>query len=868
MALACVAFGIATAGDLHAQPPYTIDVSVVGFGSVTKDPDQIDYADGTPVIVTAVPGTGYSFTSWSGDTTGTDNPFTVTLYANKSYTATFTINTYTLSYTAGAGGTISGTSPQFVDHGSNGTQVTAVPNANYHFVDWSDAVGTAVAHRDQRHRQPQRDREFRARYLLDQHQREPGGQRLGHQDPEQPSYNHGSSVDVQAVPNTGYAFTGWSGDTTGSTNPFTVILHENKTYTANFTPTYTLTTIVVGNGAVFKSPDQPNYNHGTSVQLTASAGLGYSFSAWSGDTTGTMNPFTKIMNGNKSYTATFTINTYTLSTSVVGSGSVNRNPSQATYNHGTSVQVTAVPGTGYSFTGWSGDTTGTMNPFDKIMNGNKSYTATFAINAYTLSTSVVGNGAVLKNPDQPTYNHGTSVQLTASAGLGYSFSAWSGDTTGTMNPFTKIMNGNKSYTATFTINTYTLSTSVVGNGAVIKTPDQPSYNHGTSVQLTASAGLGYSFSSWSGDTTGTMNPFTKIMNGNKSYTATFAINTYTLSTSVVGSGSVNRNPSQANYNHGTSVLVTAVPGSGYSFTGWSGDTTGTMNPFTKIMNGNKSYTATFAINTYTISTSVTPVSSGSVTKTPDQPSYNHGSSVDIEAVPGAAYTFSSWSGDTSGTDNPFTVILHENKSYTATFTLNTYVMFTSVSPVASGSVTKNPSQPTYNHGTSVIVTAVPNTGYSFGNWSGDTTGTMNPFTKIMNGNKSYTATFAINTYTLSTSVVGNGAVIKTPDQPTYNHGTSVQLNASAGLGYSFSAWSGDTTGHHEPVHQDHEREQELHRHLRDQHLHPVDLGGRDRLGEPEPRARPTYNHGTSVQLTAVPATGYSFSAGAGTPPAP
>ncbi len=135
-----------------------------------------------------------------------------------------------------------------------------------------------------------------------------------------------------------------------------------------------------------------------------------------------------------------------------------------------------------------------MNPFTKIMNGNKSYTATFAINTYTLSTSVVGNGAVFKTPDQPTYNHGTSVQLTASAGLGYSFSSWSGDTTGTMNPFTKIMNGNKSYTATFAINTYTLSTSVVGNGAVFKSPDQPTYNHGTSVQLTASAGFGYSFS--------------------------------------------------------------------------------------------------------------------------------------------------------------------------------------------------------------------------------------------------------------------------------------------------------------------------------------------------------------------------------------
>ena len=50
-------------------------------------------------------------------------------------TATFAINTYTLTYTAGANGTITGTSPQTVDYGASGTEVTAVPNTGYHFVD-------------------------------------------------------------------------------------------------------------------------------------------------------------------------------------------------------------------------------------------------------------------------------------------------------------------------------------------------------------------------------------------------------------------------------------------------------------------------------------------------------------------------------------------------------------------------------------------------------------------------------------------------------------------------------------------------------------------------------------------------------------
>jgi predicted outer membrane repeat protein len=49
----------------------------------------------------------------------------------------------TLTYNAGAGGSISGTTPQTVASGADGAQVTAVPNTGYRFVRWSDDVMTA-----------------------------------------------------------------------------------------------------------------------------------------------------------------------------------------------------------------------------------------------------------------------------------------------------------------------------------------------------------------------------------------------------------------------------------------------------------------------------------------------------------------------------------------------------------------------------------------------------------------------------------------------------------------------------------------------------------------------------------------------------
>ena len=69
---------------------------------------------------------------------------------------------------------------------------------------------------------------------------------------------------------------------------------------------------------------------------------------------------------------------------------------------------------------------------------------------------------------------------------------------------------------------------------------------------------------------------------------------YTLSVSTNGSGTVTKNPDQATYTSGTSVSLLATPASGQQFTGWSGNATGTTNPLTITMNGNKTLTANFA----------------------------------------------------------------------------------------------------------------------------------------------------------------------------------------------------------------------------------------------------------------------------------
>ena len=143
---------------------------------------------------------------------------------------------------------------------------------------------------------------------------------------------------------------------------------------------FTLNVANHGQGITRKSPDNLLYNSGQIVTLTADPDYGYAFSGWSGDASGTANPVQITMNGDKSVTASFAPvipNTYTLNTTSSVGGSIVRTPDKPTYQSGEVVILTAVPVNGYQFSGWSGHASGTANPIQITMNGNKSVTASF-----------------------------------------------------------------------------------------------------------------------------------------------------------------------------------------------------------------------------------------------------------------------------------------------------------------------------------------------------------------------------------------------------------------------------------------------------------------------------------------------------------
>jgi hypothetical protein len=128
-----------TANITFAINQYTLQYSADPGGYIDGDtPQTVDHG-GNGSAVTAIANSGYQFEQWSDGST--DNPRTDTnVTADITVEAEFSQNSYTLTYTAGEGGSLTGDVLQTVLHGEDGTAVTAVPDPGFSFVQWSDNI--------------------------------------------------------------------------------------------------------------------------------------------------------------------------------------------------------------------------------------------------------------------------------------------------------------------------------------------------------------------------------------------------------------------------------------------------------------------------------------------------------------------------------------------------------------------------------------------------------------------------------------------------------------------------------------------------------------------------------------------------------
>ena len=288
------------------------------------------------------------------------------------------------------------------------------------------------------------------------------------------SLDPNSSLEIIATPNEGYSFTNWSGETTGissSNNATTTIsISSDQTIQANFSiSSYTITFDTNGGSEV--SSITKNYGK-TLSQPSDPTKEGYTFAGW--DTT-----FPTTMPAqNTTLTATWTINSYTITFDANGGSEV----SSITKNYGETLSQPSDPTKeGYTFAGW--DTT-----FPTTMPAqNTTLTATWSINSYTITFDANGGSEV----SSITKNYGeTLTQPSDPTKDGYTFAGW--DTT-----FPTTMPAqNTTLTATWSINSYTITFDANGGSEV----SSITKNYGETLsQPSDPTRAGYTFSGW--DTT-------------------------------------------------------------------------------------------------------------------------------------------------------------------------------------------------------------------------------------------------------------------------------------------------------------------------------------------------------------------------------
>jgi len=294
----------------------------------------------------------------------------------------------------------------------------------------------------------------------------------------------------------------------------------------------------------------------------------------------------------------------------------------------------------------------------------------------TTNTTPVDGGTTV--PSTGEFSEGEKIQIEAKPTEGFVFDRWGGDLTGNSNPDTLEFDSDKSVTAYFSPKDYKLTIEIAGNGTVTETIFEESENSTNDnaspkkIILKAEPGDGWFFDQWEGDLTGNSNPDTVTVDDEKKVTAIFkeefAENEYSLSVVTEGQGFISKDPEKATYTAGEEVALTAVPENGWSFKQWGGDLSGSDNPATIKMDGDKSVTAVFEeepVSEYTIA--INTEGEGSVDKQPDKDSYEEGEKVTLNAVPENGWSFKQWNGDLSGSDNPVTIKMDGNKSVTAVF---------------------------------------------------------------------------------------------------------------------------------------------------------------------------------------------------------
>ena len=403
-----------------AANTYIITASA-GVGGTITPSGSVSVNHGANQTFTITPNTGYTVLNVvvDGSSIGAVTTYTFSnVTAVHTISAIFSVRTYTITASAGTGGTISPSGSVSVNHGATQTfNITA--NTGYSIssvmvdgVSQGAITSYTVNNVTANHTI---SATFTANSVIISASAGSGGS-------ISPSgavtVIYGSNQTFIIAPTGGYAISNVlvDGVSQGTASSFTFSnVTANHTISATFSQiTYTIGASA-GTGGTISPSGSITVAQGANQVFTITPGSGYTIAdvLIDGSSAGAVSSYT-FTNVSSSHTisASFVLG-YTLmvATTGTGTGDVTTSPAATVYPPGTKVTLRAVKDGSSTFEGFSGDCTSNRTSCTVTMNKHATVTAAFKVRTFKFKTTVIGNGAVsLEEP--VSVEDGQKVQAT------------------------------------------------------------------------------------------------------------------------------------------------------------------------------------------------------------------------------------------------------------------------------------------------------------------------------------------------------------------------------------------------------------------------------------------------------------------------
>ena len=421
-------------------------------------------------------------------------------------------------------------------------------------------------------------------------------------------------------------------------------------------------------------------------------------------------------------------------------------------------------------------------------------TAASSGTSYTI-TSSAGTGGTISPLGAVQVNSGASQTFTVTPSTGYQVAdvLVDGSSVGAVTTYTFTdITGDHTISATFSADTtsYTI-TSSAGTGGTISPSGSVQVNSGANQTFTITPSTGYNVSSVTVDgvSVGAVNTYTFTnVTGNHTISATFAVNIYAI-TSSAGTGGTISPSGSVQVNSGANQTFTITPSTGYTVASVAVDGTSvgavTTYTFTNVT-ANHTISATFAVIAYTIT--ATAASNGTISPS-GSVQVNSGANQTFTITPSTGYNVSSVTVDgvSVGAVNTYTFTnVTGNHTISATFAVNIYAI---TSSAGTGGTISPSGSVQVNSGANQTFTITPSTGYTVASVAVDGTSvgavTTYTFTNVT-ANHTISATFAVRRYTI-TSSAGTGGTISPSGSVQVNSGANQTFTITPSTGYNVSS---------------------------------------------------------------------------------